>query len=310
MPDRLPLRIGTGNDCEIRLPGPGNAPVAAVDDLDGEPFVQPLGRKATLNINGKVLKTAQRLAAGDELEFFGTRIVIGEQAGAMTLQVRLEDSAYVTKPPELPASDDAAADETIAPAAFRRAAEIGAATTQARPHRWQYFVGGGMALLAVLSWLLFSSKSIQFEVRPGGADEFSISGGWFRLPLGDRILMREGSYTVHVKKDGYYDVSQELQVDATPSRTVVVELRKLPGKLTVFTDSVANAVVTVDDTKVGQAPFGPLELEPGTHSISVSADRYLPFADRLQVPGLGRHQYFHVQLVPQWANVDISSEPS
>jgi len=309
-PDQLPLRIGTGNDCEIRVPGPGNAPVAAVDDLDGEPFVQPLGRNATLNINGKVLKTAQRLVAGDELEFFGTRIVVGEEAGAMTLQVRLEDSAYVTKPPELPVSGEAAADETIAPTAFRRAAEIEAAATLAKPHRWQYFVGGGMALLAVLSWLLFSSKSIQFEVRPGGADEFSISGGWFRLPLGDRILMREGSYTVHVKKDGYYDVSQELQVDETPSRTVVVDLRKLPGKLTVFTDSVANAIVTVDDTKVGQAPYGPLELEPGTHSISVSADRYLPFADRLQVPGLGRHQYFHVQLVRQWANVDISSEPS
>jgi len=308
--DHLPIRLGTGNDCEIRLPGPGNAPVAAVDDLDGEPFVQPLGPNAALNLNGKALKTAQRLAAGDELEFFGTRIVIGEQAGSMSLQVLLEDSAYVTKPPELPASGDAAGDETIAPTAFRRAAEVTAAATTLKPHRWQYFVGAGMAILAVLSWLLFSARSIQFEVRPGGADEFSISGGWFRFPLGDRILMREGSYTVHVGKLGYYDVSQELQVDETPSRTVVIELRKLPGKLTVYTDSVADAVVTVNDTKVGQAPFGPLELEPGTHSISVSADRYLPFADRLQVPGLGRHQYFHVQLVPQWANVDITSEPS
>jgi formylglycine-generating enzyme required for sulfatase activity len=309
-PDQLPIRLGTGNDCEIRLPGPGNAPVAAVDDLDGEPFVQPLGRNAALNLNGKVLKTAQRLAAGDELEFFGTRIVVGEQAGSMSLQVLLEDSAYVTKPPELPASDDAAGDETIAPLAFRRAAEVTAAATISKPHRWQYFVGAGMAILVVLSWLLFSSRSIQFDVRPGGADEFSISGGWFRLPIGDRILMREGSYTVHVGKLGYYDVSQELLVDETPSRTVVIELRKLPGKLTVYADSVADAVVTVNDTKVGQSPFGPLELEPGTHSISVSADRYLPFADRLQVPGLGRHQYYHVQLVPQWANVDISSEPS
>ena len=122
--------------------------------------------------------------------------------------------------------------------------------------------------------------------------------------------MREGSYNVHVKKQGYYDISQALQVDETPSRTVVIELRKLPGTLTVHAGSVEGAVVTVDDSKVGQAPYGPIELEPGTHAITITADRYLPFADRLVVPGLGRHQDYHVQLVPQWANVEISSEPS
>ncbi len=309
-PDQLPLKLGTGINCEIRLPGPGNAPVAVIDDLDGEPFIQPVGRGGALNINGTTLRTSRRLTAGDELEFFGTRVVVEEHSGAMSLQVLLEGSAYITKPPELPASGDGIADETIAPAVFQRATNLKTDVPLEGRHRWQYFVAGGMLLLVALSWLLFSSRSIQFEIRPGEPDEFSISGGWFKFPLGDRVLMREGSYNVHVKKDGYYDISQALQVDATPSRTVLIELRKLPGKLTVYTDDVADAVVTVDDSRVGQAPYGPIELEPGTHAISVSADRYLPFADRLVVPGLGRHQEYHVQLVPQWANVDISSEPS
>jgi formylglycine-generating enzyme required for sulfatase activity len=309
-PDQLPLKLGTGIDCEIRMPGPGNAPVAVIDDLDGEPFIQPVGRAAALKINGDLLTTSRRLAAGDELEFFGTRILVDEHAAAMSLQVLLEGSAYITKPPELPASGDGVADETIAPTVFKRAAETKTSESAVRMYRWQYFVAGGMLLLIALSWLLFSSRSIQFEIRPGEPDQFSISGGWFKFPLGDRVLMREGSYNVHVKKAGYYDISQALQVDATPSRTVVIELRKLPGKLTVYADAVANAVVTVDDSRVGQAPYGPIELEPGTHAISVTADRYLPFADRLLVPGLGRHQEYHVQLVPQWANVEISSEPS
>lgn len=297
-------------DCEIRLPGPGHAAVALLDDLDGEPFVQPVGRGGALKIDGEVLSTSKRLAAGNELEFYGTRVVISEQDGAMLLQLRLESSAYITKPPELPASGDGAADETIAPAAFRRAAEVGAAEQKAGGHRWQTVVGAGLALLVVISWLLFTSRSIQFEIEPGEPDHFWISGGWFKLPLGDRILMREGSYNVHVIKDGYYEVSQALEVDATPSRSVLISLRKLPGKLTVITDPIVDAVVTVDDSKVGSAPFGPLELEPGTHSISVKAERFLPFADRLVVPGLGLHQEYQVQLVPKWAEVDITSEPS
>jgi formylglycine-generating enzyme required for sulfatase activity len=308
--DQLPLKLGTGIDCEIRLPGPGNAPVAVIDDLDGESFIQPVGRGGTLKINDAVLSTSRRLAAGDELEFFGTRILVDEQAGAMTLQVMLEGSAYVTKPPELSASGDSVADETIAPTVFQRTSVKKPGTSAAVGHRWQYFVGIGIALLVAVSWLLFSSRSIQFEIRPGEPDAFSITGGWFKMPVGDRVLMREGSYNVNVRKDGYYDISQALEVDATPSRTIVIQLRKLPGMLTVITDGVDNAVVTVDDTKVGQSPYGPIELEPGTHAISVSADRYLPFADRLLVPGLGRHQEYHVQLVPRWANIDISSEPS
>ena len=41
---QLPLKVGTGSDCTLRLPGPGGAPVALLDLLDGIPFVQPIGR--------------------------------------------------------------------------------------------------------------------------------------------------------------------------------------------------------------------------------------------------------------------------
>ena len=40
---RLPLRVGTGSECELRLPGPGGGPVALLDLLDDVPFVQPFG---------------------------------------------------------------------------------------------------------------------------------------------------------------------------------------------------------------------------------------------------------------------------
>ena len=86
-------------------------------------------------------------------------------------------------------------------------------------------------------------------------------------------------------------------------------MRKLPGRLTVVTDPPVDAIVTVDDTQVGTAPYGPLELEPGTHAVTVQADRFLPYTERLEVPGLGREQVLEVQLVPLWADVEITSNP-
>ena len=49
--DQLPLRVGTGSDCQLRLPGPGGEPVALLDMLDGLPIVQPVGRDTSLRIN-------------------------------------------------------------------------------------------------------------------------------------------------------------------------------------------------------------------------------------------------------------------
>ena len=306
----LPLRLGTGNDCQIRLPGPGSSAFALIDELDGEPFVQPIGQSDALKVNGDVLAASRKLGVGDELEFFGTRVVVDEAGDALTLDVRLEGSAYVTRPPELDAARPDSADEMIVATAFQRAADVAPVESAHKGHRWQVAVGGAVAVLMLLSWLLFTSKSIQFDVQPAGADSVQVTGGWFRLPVGERILMREGSYTVNVTKSGYYDVSQTLEVDETPSRTVVIEMRKLPGQVTIVTEPPTEAVVTVDDNRVGTAPFGPLELEPGTHSVSVTADRYLPFSQRLVVPGLGMHQVLAVQLVPEWADVEITSSPS
>jgi len=307
---RLPIRLGTGYDCEIRVPGPGSSAVALLDELDGEPFIQPVGSGASLTINEAPLKASRKLAVGDEIGFFGTRIVVGEDGGELSLTVHLEGSVYVTRPPELADAGAGPAEETIVATAFRRAADTAPVEIKTSGIRWQYIVGGVIGLLVLVSWLLFTSKSIQFDVQPAGADEISVSGGWFMLPVGERILLRPGTHTVHVRRQGYYDVDQSISIDETPSRTIVIEMRKLPGQLTVVTDPPVDAVVTVDDARVGTAPYGPLEVEPGTHSVTVQADRFLPFSHRLEVPGLGLSQTLEVQLVPLWADVEISSEPS
>ena len=306
---KLPLKLGTGGDCAIRLPGPGSAPVALLDELDGQAFIQPTGRSAALTVNDEPLSASRRLAAGDVIGFYGSRVLVREEQNALVCDIRLEDSAYVTRPPEARDTAGGAHEELIAPTVFRRAPEVGIIEERSHAWRWQSTVAAGVAALLLLSYLVFSARSIRFDIQPGEPDELSISGGWFTLPFGDRILMREGAYVVHLKKDGYYDVDQALIIDETPSRTILIELRKLPGHLTVSTDPAVDALVTVDDTLVGKAPYGPIELEPGSHSVAVAADGYLPFADTLAIPGLDLHQQISVQLVPRWANIEIATEP-
>lgn len=303
----LPMRIGTSPDCAVRLPGPAGGAVATLDALDGQPFLQPTGSGA-LSVNGETLEASRRLADGDRLAFYGSEIEIGHDGDVLELVVGLEHSAYITRPPDL--AEEAAAEEAIAPTAFRRAQEMAPVQVREPLLKWQHAVAGALGLLAVLSWLLFTAKSIQFDVQPAGADSVRVSGGWFKLPLADRILLREGNYTVEVERAGYYDIAQAFDVGAEPSRTIGIEMRRLPGYLTVVTDPGVEAMVTVDSSNLGEAPFGPLELEPGTHSVRVVAERYLPFEDQLPIAGLGREVTVDVQLVPRWAAVEITSEPS
>ncbi len=305
----LPLRVGTSGDCELRLPGPGGGPVALLDLLDGIPFVQPVGRSEALTINGETLETSRKLQDGDELRFYGSRIRVATQGEELSLDVRLEDSAYVTRPPEMADADEVPDDEAIAPTAFTRAAETAARIEQHRTSPLKIIVGVGLAVLLLSSYLLFSAKSVQFEIEPVAPDGFNIDGGWFRLPIGDRVLLRKGNYTVGVQKQGYYDVEQSFVVGDEQSMTVNLRMRKKPGRLLVVVDPAVDAVVTVDEGQVGKAPFGPIELEPGPHAVRVEAERFLPFTGIIEMAGLDLLENFNVQLVPRWADVRIESEP-
>lgn len=305
----LPLRVGTGGDCQVRLPGPGGAPVALLDLLDGVPFVQSVGHGASLSINGIPLETSRRLVDGDELEYFGSRVLVRIDEQRVLFDVRLEDSAYVTRPPELPDDVVAPDDEAIEPTAFQRAADKAAPGDGAKASPLKAIVGGMLVALLVASYLLFSAKSVEFEIDPPQPDSFDIDGGWFRLPVGDRVLLRKGAHTVKVAKQGYYDIAQSFVVGDEQSMTVKLAMRKKPGRLIVRTVPPVDAIVTVDGGQVGKAPFGPLELEPGRHVVDVSAERFLPFSGVLEMEGLDHLEDLHVQLVPRWADVAVSSEP-
>jgi len=307
--ERMPLRIGTAADCELKLPGPGSRAVAVLDRLDDEVFVQPIGETGSVSLNSEPLTATRRLQDGDVIEFFGSRIAIAVAGEVLSLKVMLEDSVYLTRPPELQDADGAGTSEVITAQTFRRDAAPAAAVTAKEHRRWQAVIGAALGILILVSYLLFSAISVRFEIDPESIDSFDIDGGWFRMPMGDRFLLRPGNYTARVTKEGYYDVSHGFTVGDEDALTIPLVMRKLPGRLTINTDPAVNAAVTVDDKYFGRAPYGPLELEPGVHRVSVSADRFLPFATDIHMPGLGIAQELSVELIPRWADVTIETEP-
>jgi hypothetical protein len=149
--DDLPLRVGTGSDCELRLPGPGGGPIVLLDLLDGAPFVQPVGRDTAVKINAEPLVSSRRLEHADQLEYFGSRVRVVVSEGRLVLEVRLEDSAYVTRPPELDEAATATAEETIAPTAFQRASKTQASIAVARHSPLKVIVGAGLTVLLIAS---------------------------------------------------------------------------------------------------------------------------------------------------------------
>ena len=59
---RLPIRIGTGNDCEIRVPGPGSTAVALLDEAEAQPDFQ---RMMSLLSEGPVYAVASAIVQAE-----------------------------------------------------------------------------------------------------------------------------------------------------------------------------------------------------------------------------------------------------
>jgi hypothetical protein len=104
-----------------------------LDLLDDLPIVQPVGRNTALLINNAPLEASRSLVDGDVLQFYGSEVRFSISDSGVAIDVRLEDSAYVTKPPELQDDADRPQDESIAPTAFRRASETRAREMEEKP---------------------------------------------------------------------------------------------------------------------------------------------------------------------------------
>lgn len=161
--------------------------------------------------------------------------------------------------------------------------------------------------ILVIVWFLFTAKSVRLEFSPP-VDSVSVSGG-LSFELGGVYLLRSGDYRIQASAEGYEPLDSPLTIGSARNQSFVLNLTKLPGIVAVNSDP-QGALVTYQQTELGNTPLRDIELPAGGIELEFSAPRYQPQSTIVDIAGMHQPQTVDVTLLPDWADVSIASIPS
>ncbi len=162
-------------------------------------------------------------------------------------------------------------------------------------------------LLIVITWFLFTTKSIGLVVEPGNAT-VTINTP-FKLALADRYLLRKNSYNIEISAQGYHVLKDVLTVDDKQNQEFAYTLDPLPGHIHVNATNVNEAKVFLDGIEQGLVPMKVSNIEAGKHQLSIIAERYFPYEQTIEVEGKDITRDLNIELIPAWAEVNFVSIP-
>lgn len=165
-----------------------------------------------------------------------------------------------------------------------------------------------MVVSITAAWFVLTARSVFVEVDPITA-QIEIEDGW-NFKLGQRYLIRTGSYRLKLTNVGYHDTETQLLVNNEQTQTHEFIMRKLPGIVTITSTGMEGARVQIDDVDIGVTPLVDVPIEPGTHQLTLSRDRYLDYGEAVTIEGRSQPQRFEARLQPAWAVVSITTAPS
>ena len=171
-----------------------------------------------------------------------------------------------------------------------------------------HFVIGIFAFLSgIAGWFVLTARSVFVEVVPITA-EIEIRGG-LQIRLGQRYLIRTGTYDIRLTNEGYHDTNTVLLVNNEQAQTHPFEMRKLPGKVSITTMELEGARVQIDGVDIGVTPLIDVPVEPGGHQMTISLDRYLDYGETIDIEGREVEQHYQASLEPAWAVISLSTTP-
>lgn len=174
--------------------------------------------------------------------------------------------------------------------------------------KFVHVIVGSIALVfGVAGWFVLTAKSVFVEANPITAN-IDIKGGFY-VRLGQRYLIRSGSYALKLENVGYHDTSAQLIVSDEQSQMYSFEMQRLPGVVTIETMDLLGARVQIDGIDVGVTPVIDIAVESGQHQMAISLDRYLDYGEVIEIEGRQVQQRFQPTLEPAWAVVSLSTAP-
>ena len=163
----------------------------------------------------------------------------------------------------------------------------------------------GLIAALVLAFL-FTSRSVSFQFSPATA-EFKLDG-LLQFELGGTYLVFPGDYQLNASAPGYEDLTQQLSIAGERNQFIEIELVELPGRINLATNP-PGATVVVDGEEMGVTPLADLLLPRGDYSLMLRRDDYEDHQSVLNVLGLDQQQSPEIALLPDWADVEITTEP-
>ena len=176
-----------------------------------------------------------------------------------------------------------------------------------KPKWIHFFIAAFLAVTGSAAWFVLTAKSVFVEVAPITA-EITIAEG-LSLRLGQRYLIRPGSYQLALSNQGYHDTNTQLLVSDEQVQNHPFEMRKLPGIISFFTPGLEGARVQLDSIDLGVSPLTDIPIEPGEHQLTVSLDRYLSQVQLIEIEGRSVEQSYEADLQPAWATVSLTTLP-
>lgn len=179
--------------------------------------------------------------------------------------------------------------------------------------RWPHILVAGFLLLAGVSgWFILSARSVYLDVTPLTA-RVEIQSG-FSLQIGQRYLMLPGDYPVLLRNEGYHDEQVMLSVGTQQAQNHPFALRELPGIVSVealgVSGALSGAMVQLDGAEIGHTPLRNMAIEPGEYTLTIAADRYLPYSQSIKVEGRSALNPFSTQLQQAWGEFSFSTTPA
>ncbi len=173
---------------------------------------------------------------------------------------------------------------------------------------WFHAVVAVFVLISSVSgWFVLTARSVSVEVDPITA-EIEINGG-IAIRLGQRYLIRTGSYEISLTNEGYHDATTQLIIGNDQAQTHNFTMRKLPGLVTIASGNIDQARVQIDGIDIGVTPLSDVAIEPGEHQLTISKDRYLDYGEIITIEGRSVKQSYEADLEPAWATLSFTTQP-
>ena len=299
----FPLGVGGPAQCAVVLPGvPADAVLAYIALTEGHAYIQPADDSVELFHNHERVSASSWLKSGDRVQLGESVLhwdVKGDQV-FIKLRQRAEEPELTPPPVPPPAPAAARVQEPVDMVA------VTASPTRRRRLRNLVIAAFSLLLLAALFVLLATPVAINIKPAP---ESQSLRGFPPPVPVGQRLLVVPGSYTLRATRDGYRPLEKTVEVTADGFQAFAYELQELPGRVHITVDPDMPFRVMVDAVEVAVHAGNIAEIERGLQRLRIEADRYLPEEHELEIAGRGELQQLAVSLRPAWASVQLDSNP-